>query len=182
MDDDVRDYHADESLADGRPVTLRAIRPDDKQRVAAAFHGLERESIYARLFTHKDELTEADLRDITEIDFESVVGLVVTHGRGSDEVIIGSGRYFAFTTATGRRHAEVAFIVEEDYHGQGIAGMLLRHLTGIARTAGITAFVADVLPANAAMLRVFERTRMPMTRHNDGHGVQVTIDLADPAE
>ncbi len=41
--------------------------------------------------------------------------------------------------------AEVAFVVDEDYHRLGIAGRLLHHLGYIAVERGITVFAADVL-------------------------------------
>jgi hypothetical protein len=57
---------------------------------------------------------------------------------------------------------QVAFTVEEDYQGLGIASRLLEHLVRIARDRGIAEFVAEVLPRNTAMLRVFTRSGLPM--------------------
>ena len=170
-------YQTDEQLRDGQAVVIRAIRPDDKERIKTAFAGLEAETIYTRLFTHKDELTGDDLKRLTEIDFESEVGLVVTCGTGTDEAIIGSGRYFAFDGADGRRLAEVAVVVEEDYQGQGMARMILRHLASIARSQGIACFEAEVLPVNKAMLRVFARSGLPMKQAPDGDVIHVRLSL-----
>ena len=72
--------------------------------------------------------------------------------------MIGSGRYVV--GSPGR--AEVAFVVEEDYHGQGIASLLVRHLASVAAAQGIRTFEADVLGENKAMLAVFARTGWPM--------------------
>jgi hypothetical protein len=96
MIDDIKNYQAVEWLKDGQSVTIRAIRVDDKEKIVRAFRNLEKESIYTRLFTHKTELTEGDLKKFTEIDFEKEVGLVVTRDIDTEEVIVGSGRYFAF--------------------------------------------------------------------------------------
>jgi RimJ/RimL family protein N-acetyltransferase len=177
MIDAVKNYQAGERLKDGQPVTIRAIRADDKERIAQAFRNLEKESIYTRLFAHKTELTEGDLKKFTEIDFEKEVGLVVTRDIGTEEVIIGSGRYFALEGDDGRPHAEVAFIVEEDYQGLGMAKVILRHLTGIARFRGIVCFDAEVLPENKAMLVAFARSGLPMTKHFTGDVVHVTLSL-----
>lgn len=43
------------------------------------------------------------------------------------EKIIGAGRYIRFGSAIPPDRAEVAFMVEEDYHGLGIASIILRH-------------------------------------------------------
>jgi ribosomal protein S18 acetylase RimI-like enzyme len=59
--------------------------------------------------------------------------------------------------------------VEEDFHGLGIAGRVLRHLAAIARARGIASFEAEVLPENKAMQAVFARSGLPMrTRREDG--------------
>jgi RimJ/RimL family protein N-acetyltransferase len=39
---DPRNYYAQETLKDGTPVTIRAIRKDDKERILDAFRALDR--------------------------------------------------------------------------------------------------------------------------------------------
>jgi ribosomal protein S18 acetylase RimI-like enzyme len=53
--------------------------------------------------------------------------------------------------------AEVAFIVIDGYQGQGLGAHLMRHLAGIARDAGLTELIVEVLPENTAMRRVFSK-------------------------
>src|SRR4029434_10415105 len=52
-------------------------------------------------------------------------------------------------------HAEVAFLIEDAHQGRGIAQLLLEHLAQAARERGINRFVAEVLPENRRMARVF---------------------------
>ncbi len=117
-----------ETLRNGLTVTIRALRPDDRERIVAAFRQLDRESIYTRFFSYRTELTEPALDRTMRVDPQREAALVVTVGSGDDEVIIGSGRYVASGPPGTERSAEVAFMVEEDYHGLGIAGRLLAHL------------------------------------------------------
>ena len=77
----------------------------------------------------------------------------------------------------GVRSAEVAFTVEEDYHGQGIAGHLLGHLIAIARARDLDALEAEVLAGNRSMFRVFERTGLPIHTRHDGTSVHLRIAL-----
>lgn len=157
-------YLVRETLNDGSSVTIRAARPDDKERIVTAFHALEPRSIYARFFHAKTELSELELQRLTEIDYVSAVVLLATIGARQQETVIGLGRYVASGGS-----AEVAFVVEEDYAGRGIAGRLLHHLTRIARENGMAKFEADVLEDNAAMLAVFRDSGLPMTTtHADG--------------
>ena len=93
--------------------------------------------------------------------------------------MIGGGRYVVSGPEQGERSAEVAFMVEEDYHGLGIAGRVLKHLVGIARAKGIASFEADVLGGNKSMLTVFERSGLPMRRRREGGTVHVTLSLRD---
>jgi RimJ/RimL family protein N-acetyltransferase len=169
------------TLRDGRAAVLRAIRPDDRERLAAAFLALEPESVYLRYFSYKHELTPADLDRLCMPDFRERVVLVATIGNADGEVIIGSGGYVVHPAVDGARAAEVAFAVEEDFHGNGIATRLLTVLAEIARADSIAQFDADVLARNAAMLQVFARSGLPMQREAEDDGVvRVTLSLASP--
>ena len=167
---DARDYVASDTLRSGLPVTVRALRQDDRERVAQAVRGLDRDSIYLRLFSYRNELTDAALDRIMRFDPAGEVVLLVLTG---DERVIGSGRY----VATSPDSAEVAFMVEEDFHGQGIASRLLHHLGQVAAAQGIRAFEADVLAENKAMLAVFARTGWPMAKAREGDVIHVKLTL-----
>ena len=172
---DARDYVAAETLKGGLTATVRALRSDDRDRVARAVGGLERESIYFRLFSYRNELTEAALDRIMSFDPDRNVALLVTLVAGGEEIVIGSGRYMV----SGPGIAEVAFVVEEDYHGRGIASRILHHLAIVARGHGIATFEADVLAENKAMHAVFARTGWPMQSQRDGGTLHVTLTLPD---
>ena len=78
---DPRDYLAHDTLKDGTEVTVRAIRREDRASVLSTFKGLDREAVYRRFFSPKKELTDAELKHLTEVDFGEVVALVVTTRR-----------------------------------------------------------------------------------------------------
>jgi len=171
-------YAVAETLRNGMPVTIRAVRPDDRERLVAAFEKLERETVYTRFFTYKAELTDAELKHFTEVDFDRRVVLLVTTGTGKREIVIGAASYTAYAPSAGCHSAEVGFVVEEDYHGLGIAGRLLHHLVLIARQRGIDRFEAEALPNNRAMLAVFARSGLPMTEQRLDGSIHVTMELA----
>jgi GNAT superfamily N-acetyltransferase len=81
------------------------------------------------------------------------------------------------TESAARLGAEVAFVVEEDYHGQGIASCLLGHLVHIGRSKGLVQFDADVLAVNRPMLAVLERSGLPMQRQHAQDTIHVTLSL-----
>jgi GNAT superfamily N-acetyltransferase len=174
---DALSFACSETLRNGLAVTIRSMRPDDRDKVAAAIGKLDRESVYSRLFSYRNKLTDAGLSRIMAIDPDRELTLLVTTGTGPEEIVIGSGRYVASAGESAERAAEVAFVVEEDYHGLGIASRLLTHLTELARRRGVVAFEADVLAGNKAMLGVFARSGLPMRQRRDGGIVHITLSL-----
>jgi GNAT superfamily N-acetyltransferase len=153
-------------------VSIRAVRPDDRERIVKAFRGLDQGSVYRRFFFHKKELKEEELRRVTECDGASAAVLVATVGSGDREIIVGLGEYVRSGAG-----ADIAFVVEEDFQRRGIASRLLRQLAHIARANGITRFEADVLAGNTPMLTVFRRSGLPMNT-SEGEGVvHATLSL-----
>jgi len=154
-------------------VSIRAVRPDDKERIVRAFRGLDPRSVYLRFFYYRKEPGEEELRHITGCDGAGEVVLVATVGSGDQESIVGLGHYVRTGTA-----AEIAFVVEEDFRRLGIASRLLQRLARVARANGITQFEADVLPENLPMLRVLRRSGL-RTRESRSEGVvHATLFLA----
>ena len=163
------------TLRNGLGVCVRPIGPDDRDRLARAFRGLQRETIYTRFFRFASELTEAQLKRATETDPEREIALVVTKGSGVNEEIIAGGRYIV--APEDPLSAEIAFLVDEDYQGQGIAGLLLRQLADIARGHGLTRFWAEVLSENGAMLHVFGRSGLSTRQRREGGVVHIELTL-----
>jgi GNAT superfamily N-acetyltransferase len=171
-----RHYLAHETLKDGTKVTVRAIRESDAAAILSAFGRLDRESVYRRFFSPKKELSDAELRQLTVVDFDQVTALVVTTEREGAETLIGGGR-FAVEAGEQPQSAELAFLTLPDYRGRGIASLVLRHLTTLARDAGIARFEADVLAENRSMLDVFRHSELAAAQKRDGNVVHLTLAL-----
>jgi GNAT superfamily N-acetyltransferase len=171
--DDIQNYHVTEHLRDQRTVTIRAVRPDDKGLVIEGLKTVSAESIYRRFLTTKKELTAYGLQQVTEVDFVNVVALVAVLEKDGNIQIAGGGRYIR----TIGQKAEVAFLVGDAFQGLGIASRIFKHLVAIARDSGITQFEADMLPSNGAMLRVFTRSGIPVTRTATRDSVHVSMEL-----
>jgi len=170
---DARHYAETESLRNGLDICIRASRPDDIERIIQAFHLLDPESVYMRFFGPKKEISSAEIQRFCETDFKSRVILLVTLMQNGQEIVIASGSY----SRVGEDAAEVAFLVEEDFHRLGIAGLLLQHLGRIAVAAGVETFLAEVLPHNTAMLGLFKRCGWPMTSEFSDGTVHIALAL-----
>lgn len=177
--DAVRSYSARERLPGGSPLLIRAVRPDDKQALQAIMRRLSPESAYLRFFRAKRELTPEELKYYTEVDFRDHVALVAILRENDTDLLIGTGRYF-MGTSTAPGSAELSFVVDDAHQGQGVAAHLLRHLAGIARTAGITELRAEVLADNKRMLNVFSHSGLPMQVIPAGSMTQVRLALKEP--
>jgi RimJ/RimL family protein N-acetyltransferase len=154
-------------------VTIRATRPDDRERLVKAFRGLDPRSLYRRFLFHKKELSDEELRRLCNPDRAREAVLVATIGRGNQETIIGLGRYVRSGAS-----AEIAFTVVEDYQCRGIASRLLQHLAHIAREDAILQFEADVLAENRPMLNVLRHGGLPMTESERDDIVHATLYLS----
>ena len=168
------DFAVTETLRNGAIVTIRSLRAEDRERVAAAVRGLDRESIYTRLFSYRKELTDAGLDRIMAFDSERDLMLVVTTHDKGEERVVGSGRYVGSNDG---RSAEVAFVVDQAYRGLGIASRLLSHLVAFARERGLDSLEADVLAGNKSMLDVFARAGLPTRTRSEGSTVHLTLSL-----
>jgi RimJ/RimL family protein N-acetyltransferase len=144
-------YHTIERLRDGREVEIRALRPDDKDDMLAAVGRTGTQSLQRRFFVVKRGFSEREIAFFMNIDFSNHVALVALSDEDGRPVIIGGGRYIV--VESGR--AEIAFVVIDAYQGQGLGTLLMRHLAAIARGAGLKELIAEVLPENTAMRKVF---------------------------
>jgi RimJ/RimL family protein N-acetyltransferase len=171
-----RNYLARETWGDGTEVTVRAIRSDDAARILEAFGKLDQEAIYRRFFSPKRELSDTELKQLTEVDFDQVMALVATAKEQGVETLLGGARY-AVEPGERPQSAELAFLTGAAYRGRGIASLLLRSLAELAREAGLVRFEADVLAENQPMLNVFRRTGMEMKQRREGNVMHVTLSL-----
>ena len=142
-------YSEVESLRDGRSVEIRALRPEDRDGMIAAVRSMGTDSLYRRFFAVKRDFSEKETAFFVNVDFVKHVALVAVVQEDGKPVIAAGGRYIVVNEG----QAEVAFAVVDRYQGQGLGTILMRHLAGIARGAGLRELVADVLPDNKHMLK-----------------------------
>ncbi|MGB8435185.1 MAG: GNAT family N-acetyltransferase [Burkholderiales bacterium] len=167
---DASQYSAVETLRNGRRAEIRALKPTDRAGMLAAVANMNEDARYRRFFAPKRAFSEKEIEYFLNVDFVHHVALVAV----LEGAIVGGGRYIE--SEPGR--AEVAFAVDDDHQGLGIASRLMRHLALIAREAGVKELIAEVLPDNAPMLKVFERSGLPMTLRRDPDVVHVTLELS----
>ncbi len=154
------------TFKNGVKIRFRAIKPSDEEQMRRLFYRFSDESIYYRYFAPIKTMPHARIQEYVNVDYRtalSIVGLVGEQGQGR---IIAEGRYVKHDD---RPYGDVAFVVDEEYQGLGIATFLFRLLAQHAKQQGLEGFTADVLYSNRSMLKVFEKGGFPVqTRLEDG--------------
>ena len=168
------EYSAQEHLRDDRPIAIRALRRDDRAGMLAAIGRTSMQSLQRRFFAPKKGFSEREMTFFLDIDFESHVAIVAEIAEDGRSVIAGGGRYIVVQPG----QAEIAFIVVDAYQGQGIGTILMRHLAVLARDAGLKELVAEVLPENTAMLKLFKKFGFRPDSKGSPQVVHLTMQLA----
>ena len=171
---DAAKYLAIETLRDGRPMEIRALRPDDQVELLAAVDRASAKSRYRRFFGAKRYFSDKEIAFFVNVDFVNHVALVAVVEEGGRPTIVGGGRYVVVQPG----HAELAFAVVDQYHGQSIGAALMHHLIAIARDDGLTELIADVLADNIPMLKIFEKCGLCVSTRHEAQIVRVSLQLA----
>ena len=170
---DAATYTATERLRDGASLEIRALRPDDRTAMLESIGRFSNEALHRRFFAPKRNFSEREIDFFLNVDFESHVALVAVLSEGGRPLIVGGSRYVVCRPGC----AEIAFAVDDPHQKRGIAAHLIVHLIKIARATGLREFIAEVLPENVPMLKVFERCGLAMTTRPDRGVVHVTLAL-----
>ncbi|UPJ48209.1 GNAT family N-acetyltransferase [Bradyrhizobium sp. 200] len=170
---DAAEYSVREHLRDDRPITIRALRPGDRDEMLVAIGRTSTQSLQRRFFAPKKGFSEREMAFFLDIDFESHVAIVAETAEDGRSVIAGGGRYIVIQPGK----AEIAFVVVDAYQGQGIGTILMRHLAILARDAGLKELVAEVLPGNTAMLKLFKKFGFRSGSKGSPQVIHLTLQL-----
>lgn len=150
----LENYKTTLNLKNGKTIEFRPLLPSDEFMYRNFFYSLKEETIYMRFFYKMKIFShEVAQRQWASVDYRknmSVIGMMQAKGR---KEIMAIGSYAEESVDC----AEVAFVVREDFQGNGIGAFLLEFLESIAKENNYTSFSATVLRENASMLRVFKK-------------------------
>jgi RimJ/RimL family protein N-acetyltransferase len=165
------------TLRNGEAVAVRAIRPDDVERLQQFHARLSPDTIVMRYFHAAPVLHQRDARRLTRLDYDNRMALVATTGAGADERIIAVVRYERVTATEG----ELAFVVEDQWQGLGISTRLLARLVAYAQERGFETLMAVTMATNVRMRGVLAHAGFPfISRYADGC-LTLTLDIAHEA-
>jgi acetate---CoA ligase (ADP-forming) len=156
-------------LRDGSTLRLRPTTPADQELLLSFFDRLSPESRYLR-FQGAGIVDARTVEPFLHTDFDATVSLV---GELEGEAVALA----TYVRLRDPHRAEVAFAVADTLQGRGVGTRMLERLAAHAARVGIDEFVAQVLPQNAAMLRVFRDAGYTASRQLAGGVVEVELEL-----
>lgn len=163
---------ADVVLSDGSTVRLRQIEPADAGAIVEMHSRFSERTRYFRYFSPYPRIPPRDLERFTTVDHHDREAIVAE----SAGDLIAVARYERL--GAGAEEAEVAFVVEDAHQGRGLGSVMMEHLAERARAEGIVRFVAEVLPANARMIRTFTEAGYEVAREYADGVVHLTFPIA----
>ena len=165
-------------LRDGSVASIRTAGPEDRDAIRRFFHHLSPESKQKRFFSGGDPSdllidrvseSSADGRELT---------LVVSRQVDGEDCLVAVATYIAITNVA----AEVAFAVDDRFHGKGLATLLLEQLAAFAAGRGFRSFHATTLVDNSAMLDVFRDSGFEIRARSDAGVVDLQLSISPSAE
>jgi ribosomal protein S18 acetylase RimI-like enzyme len=164
-------------LNDGRTVNLRPIRPADADREHEFFQRVGHEGAYYRFFAPKPDLSPRELRYFTTVDYDTRMAFVAIHE--DDTAAVGRYDRLPEKNDEGRKVAEIALLVQDNFQRVGIGSHLLQQLASHARLRGVTDFEAIVLAENQAVLGLLRSSGYGLTRQFEEGIFRVDLSIED---
>ena len=147
-------------------IKFRPVKSSDEDMMRELFYQFSDEAKYLRYFARINTMPHRNMQKYVNVDYDKVLSIVGVVESGLTEKIIAEARY-AYYEYDGSY--EMAFIVNEEFQGRGIASFLLEYLLQIAESRGIETVTANVLYGNSKMIKVFKRgVRKPEISVEDG--------------
>ncbi|MCF8125892.1 MAG: GNAT family N-acetyltransferase [Desulfotignum sp.] len=160
----------------GSIVRFRAMKPSDEEMMRRFFYRCSREMIFYRFFYSIKTMDHDKMQTYVNVDYQkefSIVGLFVEEG--NQKIIAESRMVKDERTCCG----EVAFLIDERFQGIGIGSYLLSRLIEQAREQGFEGLTAEVLSDNQPMIKVFEKSGLPLKSRLENGIYHLQLNFTD---
>jgi acetyltransferase len=147
------------TMKSGQNVTIRPIRAEDEPLMIKFHQGLSDHSVYLRYFQRvkfSTRTTHQRLSRVCFLDYDREIALLAElrdPGTGECRIIAVA----SLVKLLPKNDGEVAVLINDDYHGQGLGKELIRRLVGFARDEGLRRVVAETMVENIGMRTVFQK-------------------------
>ena len=149
-------------LSDGRPVCLRTIRPSDEPLIRDGISELSDRSRYLRFFSAFREPPESIVKQLSAVDGHDHIGWGAILLDGKDNPPIAAAH--AIRSVGALDTGELAIAVLDDYHGCGLARMLIAAVLIDCADEGLLTLEMQLLGENraaASLMQMLGAKRKP---------------------
>ena len=157
-------------LKSGTIAEVRPILPIDAPLIVEGLSGLSESSRFARFGVGIHNLSNQELKYLTEVDQRTHVAWGATIGGEP----AGVGRYFVIPE---EGCAELALTVVDRFQRRGLGRALFDVLTAVARHDGVPSFCFEVASSNAPVMRLLRELTGQETSSGLLHGKANIADL-----
>lgn len=142
-------------LADGTRLLVRPVVPGDRVELSAGYHKLSQHSRHTRFFAPPNELSEADLDYLTQLDYRDHCALAAFVLDEPGQPGVAVARYVR--EADDSACAEVAVTVLDKYQRRGIGTLLTRLIADAAAANDVRTLVYFVQWKNDEMIELLRQ-------------------------
>jgi acetyltransferase len=164
------------TMASGRRVLLRPIRPEDEPAHYDFLSRLTPDDIRSRFFGLVHDLPHSEMARFTQIDYDREMAFIASADREDG----GQETLGVVRTATDpeNQRAEFAVVIRSDLANQGLGHRLLEKMIAYCRSRGTQVIVGQVLADNARMLELARNLGFSQKAIAGERAVEVVLDLA----
>ncbi len=165
-------------MKDGKPVTIRPIRPEDEPAMIDFHKKLSERSVYLRYFqplkftqrTAHERLTRTCF-----IDYDREMALVAEREvDGGGREVLAVGR---LSKLHGRNEAELAAVAIDEAQHKGLGTELYRRLIQLARDEKLGKVVSNMLPENREMRALCTKLGFQMFSSLEDNMIRAELEL-----
>lgn len=150
LPEQVKNHREVVTLKDGTYVLLRALTPEDKERLTEMYSTVSEEDAYFFRHNVKDPAIIQEWCDHT--DYNKVLPLIAL----VKDRVVGSATLHFFDGP--RRHlGEIRIFLAKDYRKRGLGMKMTRSLIELSRKYGLSILVAEVVTDMTKVVKAFEQ-------------------------
>jgi len=165
-------------LPDGEAAMVRAIRPQDADRLQAYIRDLSASARRNRFLGGLSELSPTELVRLTRMDRPDELALIAFARVGGEALMVAEA---VQAIAPERQRCEIALSVTDAWQRRGLGTLLLWNMECRARALGARYLIGEVLRTNGAMKSLARKMgfeiRSPFT---EARLVEIIKDLLIP--
>jgi acetyltransferase len=157
------------TMKNGGQVNIRPIRAEDEPLMVKFHEGLSDESVYLRYFQQVKlsvRTAHERLARVCFLDYDREIGLLAEYSDPStnDTRVVAIG---TLQKMFPKSEGEVAVLVSDGFHGQGLGKELIARLVSFARDERLQVVYATTMAENYAMTAIFRRRGFQLSTDED---------------